>query len=114
VETLERVNQRRPCLWRKLTRHTVELDPGNISHASHTLLRTAVLALCALPVHDQTANTGAIAGTVRDPSLALAPGAPVVIMLGLGMPGSTLKTVDPSNESPLNTFPASPYDYELS
>jgi hypothetical protein len=51
----------------------------NIFHASRTLLRTAVLALCALPMHGQTANTGAIAGTVSDPSGALVAGAAVVI-----------------------------------
>src|SRR6202158_4175960 len=52
----------------------------NISmHASRTLLRTCVLALCALPMHGQTANTGAIAGTVSDPSGALVPRAAVVI-----------------------------------
>src|SRR6202022_2626645 len=48
-------------------------------HVSRTLLRTAVLALCALPMHGQTANTGAIAGTVSDPSGALVPRAAVVI-----------------------------------
>src|SRR5712672_1810690 len=48
-------------------------------HVSHMLLRTAVLALCALPIHAQTANTGAIAGTVSDPSGALVPRAAVVI-----------------------------------
>src|SRR5713226_4088375 len=48
-------------------------------HASRTLLRTAVLALCALPMYSQTANTGAIAGTVSDPSGALVPHAAVVI-----------------------------------
>src|SRR5258708_35218917 len=47
--------------------------------ASRTLLRTCVLALCALPMHCQTANTGAIAGTVSDPSRALVPRAAVVI-----------------------------------
>jgi hypothetical protein len=51
----------------------------NISHASRTLLRTAVLALCTLPMHGQTANTGAIAGVVSDPSGALVPRAAVVI-----------------------------------
>jgi hypothetical protein len=41
---------------------------SNISmHACHTVLRTAVLALCALPILGQTADTGAIAGTVSDP-----------------------------------------------
>ena len=48
-------------------------------HVSHMLLRTAVLALCALPMHGQTANTGAIAGTVSDPSGARVPRAAVVI-----------------------------------
>src|SRR6266852_2225362 len=48
-------------------------------HASRTLLRTAVLALCALPMYGQTANTGAIAGAVSDPSGALVPRAAVVI-----------------------------------
>jgi hypothetical protein len=48
-------------------------------HASGTLLRTAVLALCALPMHGQTADTGAMAGTVIDPSGALVPRAAVVI-----------------------------------
>jgi hypothetical protein len=38
------------------------------SHASRTLLRIWVLTLCALPMYGQTANTGAIAGTVRDSS----------------------------------------------
>ena len=53
---------------------------SNISmQACHTVLRTAVLALCALPMHGQTANTGAIAGTVSDPSGALVPRAAVVI-----------------------------------
>src|SRR6202795_4843837 len=52
----------------------------NISiHVSRTLLRTAVLALCALPMHGQTANTRAIAGTVSDPTGALVPRAAVVI-----------------------------------
>src|SRR5260370_528117 len=47
--------------------------------ASRTLLRTSVLALCAMPVLGQTGNTGAIAGTVSDPSGALVPRAAVVI-----------------------------------
>src|SRR5260370_27968558 len=52
----------------------------NIStHASHTLLRTSVLALCGLPMYGQTANTGAIAGSVSDPSGAPVAGAAVVI-----------------------------------
>jgi carboxypeptidase family protein len=52
----------------------------NISmHASHTLLRTFVVALCALLMHGQTADTGAIAGTGSDPSGALVPHAAVVI-----------------------------------
>ena len=52
----------------------------NISmHAFRTLVRTSVLAFCALPMHGQTANTGAIAGAVSDPSGALVPRAAVVI-----------------------------------
>jgi len=51
----------------------------NISHAYRTLLRTAVLALFVLPMQGQTANTGAIAGVVSDPSGALVPRAAVVI-----------------------------------
>ena len=52
----------------------------NISmHASSILLRTAVLALCALPIHGQTADTGAIAGSVSDPSGASVAGAAMVI-----------------------------------
>src|SRR6201981_663720 len=37
------------------------------------------VVLCALPMHGQTANTGAIAGTVIDPSGALVPRAAVVV-----------------------------------
>src|SRR3984893_13433798 len=48
-------------------------------HASRTALQISVLALCALPMHCQTANTGAIAGTVSDPSGALVLRAAVVI-----------------------------------
>lgn len=48
-------------------------------YALRTLLRTSALALCALPMHGQTANTGAIAGAVSDPSGARVPGAAVVI-----------------------------------
>src|SRR5229473_3101907 len=50
-----------------------------LMQASSTLLRTSVLALCALPMHSQTANTGAIAGTVSDPSGALVSRAAVVV-----------------------------------
>ena len=53
---------------------------GKISmHASCTLLRTFMLVLYFLPMHGQTANTGAIAGSVHDPSGALVAGAAVVI-----------------------------------
>src|ERR1700734_1656558 len=48
-------------------------------HVSHTLLLAQVLALCALPILGQTADTGAIAGTVTDPSGELVPRAAVVI-----------------------------------
>src|SRR6266852_1098699 len=52
----------------------------NISDAARrNLLVISVFALCSLPVHDQTANTGAIAGSVSDPSGALVAGAAVVI-----------------------------------
>jgi len=51
----------------------------SISNAFRTLLRTSVLALCALPMYGQTANTGAIAGSVSDPSGAPVAGAAVVI-----------------------------------
>jgi hypothetical protein len=47
--------------------------------ASCTLFRICVLAVCGLPMHGQTANTGAIAGTVSDPSGALVPRAALVI-----------------------------------
>jgi hypothetical protein len=53
---------------------------GKISmHASCTLLRTFMLVLYFPPMHGQTANTGAIAGSVHDPSGALVAGAAVVI-----------------------------------
>src|SRR5271156_5880846 len=48
-------------------------------HVSHTLLLAQVLALCALPMLSQTADTGAIAGAVSDPTGALVPRAAVVI-----------------------------------
>src|SRR3984885_10708972 len=48
-------------------------------NVSHPLLFAQVLALCALPMLGQTADTGAIAGTVSDPSGALVPRAAVVI-----------------------------------
>ena len=44
----------------------------NISNAFRTLLRAFVFAFCPLMMLAQTANTGAIAGSVSDPS-----GAPV-------------------------------------
>ena len=47
--------------------------------ASRALFRILAFVLCALLVHGQTANTGAIAGTVIDPSAALVPRAPVVV-----------------------------------
>src|SRR6266852_875556 len=52
----------------------------NISDAARrNLLVISVFALCSLPVHDQTANTGAIAGSVSDPSGALVAGAALVV-----------------------------------
>lgn len=49
------------------------------THASRTLLQVSVLVICALRMHGQTANTGAIAGTVSDPSGALVPRAAVFV-----------------------------------
>jgi hypothetical protein len=43
------------------------------------LFRISVFALCALSAHGQTANTGAIAGTISDPSGALVADAAVVV-----------------------------------
>ncbi len=48
-------------------------------HASRTLLQVFLLVLCALPIHGQTANTGAIAGIVSDPSGALVARAAIVV-----------------------------------
>jgi hypothetical protein len=48
-------------------------------HGSRTLLRAAALALCALTMHGQTADTGAIAGIVIDPGGALVARAAVVV-----------------------------------
>jgi hypothetical protein len=47
-------------------------------HWARTLLRTSVL--CALTMRGQTANTGAISGSVSDPSGALVAGAAVAIV----------------------------------
>jgi hypothetical protein len=46
---------------------------------SRTLLQVSLIALCCLPVHGQTADTGEIAGSVRDPSGALVAGAALVV-----------------------------------
>ena len=48
-------------------------------YASRISLRTALLALCALPLHGQTADTGAIAGVVSDPSGARVARAAIVV-----------------------------------
>jgi len=47
--------------------------------ARRTLLRILAFVLCALQMHGQTANTGAVAGTVIDPSGALVARAAVVV-----------------------------------
>jgi hypothetical protein len=47
--------------------------------AGRTWLRILAFVLYALPMHGQTANTGAVAGTVIDPSGALVPRAAVVV-----------------------------------
>src|ERR1700722_6446611 len=66
---------------------------GKISmHASCTSLRTLMLALYFLPMHGQTANTGAIAGSVSDPSGALVAGAAVVVVSGATGEERTLMT----------------------
>src|SRR6201984_1155387 len=48
-------------------------------HAVRTRFRTTVLALCSLPMYGQTADTGAIAGSVSDPSGALVATAALVV-----------------------------------
>jgi hypothetical protein len=50
-----------------------------LMYAFRTLLWSCVLALCPLPMRGQTANTGAIAGTVSDPGGALVAGAALVV-----------------------------------
>src|SRR5246127_715237 len=47
--------------------------------ASHILVQVSVLVLCALPMYGQTANTGAIAGTVSDPSRAMVAHAEIAV-----------------------------------
>ena len=65
-------------------------------HASYTSLRallwTLVLALYFLPMHGQTANTGAISGSVSDASGALVAGAAVVIVSEATQEERTLTT----------------------
>ena len=52
----------------------------NVSiHASRNLLRTAVLPLCVLTMHGQTADSGAITGTVNDTSGARVARAAIVV-----------------------------------
>jgi hypothetical protein len=48
-------------------------------HASRTLLQVSVIVLCALPLHSQTADTGAIGGAVSDPSGARVARAAIVV-----------------------------------
>jgi hypothetical protein len=47
--------------------------------ARRNLLVISTFALCSLPIYGQTANTGAIAGSVSDPKGALVPGAALVV-----------------------------------
>jgi hypothetical protein len=47
--------------------------------SSRTFLQVSVLLLCILPMQGQTANTGAIAGTVSDPNGALVARAAIVV-----------------------------------
>jgi hypothetical protein len=52
----------------------------NISiHTARTLPPISILALCALPMHGETSNTGAIAGTVSDPREAQVAHAAIVV-----------------------------------
>ena len=51
----------------------------NISLRALRTFWTSALVLCSLPMHGQTANTGAIAGTVTDPSGALVARAAMVV-----------------------------------
>src|SRR5258705_13186276 len=48
-------------------------------HASRILISISVFAFCPLLIHAQTPNTGAITGTVSDPTGALIPHAAVII-----------------------------------
>ena len=48
-------------------------------HASRTLLRVSVLALCALPMHGETGDTRAFAGSVSDSNGALVVDAGIVV-----------------------------------
>jgi len=49
------------------------------NHASHALLRVSALVLCALPMHGETGDTRAIAGSVGDSRTALMVGAGIVV-----------------------------------
>ena len=51
-----------------------------VTRAFHTVLWTSLLALCSLPMYGQTADTGAIASPVSDPSGALVARAVTVVM----------------------------------
>ena len=51
----------------------------NISLRALRTFWTSALVLCSLPMYGQTANTGAIAGTVSDPSGALVARAAIVV-----------------------------------
>ena len=51
----------------------------NISLRALRTFWTSALVLCSLPMYGQTANTGAIAGTVTDPSGALVARAAIVV-----------------------------------
>src|ERR1700734_2124969 len=86
---------------------------GKISmHASCTLLRTFILALHFLPMHGQTANTGAIAGSVSDPSGALVTGAAVVIVSAATREERTL-TTDAQGSFSVPFLPPGNYDLTI-
>src|ERR1700746_1742619 len=68
------------------------------------------VVLCALPMHGQTANTGAIAGSVSDPSGALVPRAAVVVnSQGTGEKRDVTTDADGNFSVPF----LSPGDYDL-
>ncbi len=79
------------------------------STSLRTLLRAFMLALYFLPMHGQTANTGAIGGSVSDPSGALVAGAAVVIVSEATREERTL-TTDAQGSFSVPFLPPANYD----